>query len=70
VWPLVRSRFAGFAVKRQVIAAYRQVVGGKRQSFRKKAAKAAKIIRFSGMTLPHRASGGLGDAVRRDSADK
>jgi hypothetical protein len=53
----VRPFFAGLAKKRQVLAAYNQLIGAKRQTFRKKAAKAANKRRQSGNTLPH---GGFG----------
>jgi hypothetical protein len=38
----MRSCFAGLAKKRQVLAAYNQLIGAKRQTFRKKAAKSGK----------------------------
>ncbi|NCF45539.1 MAG: hypothetical protein GWP70_12080 [Proteobacteria bacterium] len=47
-----RTLLAGFALKRQVVAAYNQLIGAKRQSFRKKAAKKAIICQLFGKTLP------------------
>jgi len=48
----MRKRFAGFAMKRQVLAAYNQLIGAKEQSFRTKAAKKANICQFFGKSLP------------------
>jgi hypothetical protein len=49
----MRSCCAGLAEKRQVIAAYNQLIGANRQTFSKKAATAANICRQDGNTLPH-----------------
>jgi hypothetical protein len=48
----VRQLLAGFAIKRQVLAAYNQLIGAKEQSFRTKAAKKANICQFVGKSLP------------------
>jgi hypothetical protein len=48
----MRKRLAGFALKRQVLAAYNQLIGAERQSFRTKAAKKANICQFFGKSLP------------------
>tara|TARA_Y200000002_G_scaffold298293_1_gene253019 strand:- start:181 stop:378 length:198 start_codon:yes stop_codon:yes gene_type:complete len=50
----MRKRLAGFAFKRQVLAAYNQLIGAERQSFRTKAAKRANICQFFGESLPVR----------------
>jgi hypothetical protein len=53
----MRSWFAGLAKKRQVFAAYNQLIGAKRQTFRKKRQKRQKDTAQAEMSCRIKVSG-------------